>query len=221
MDRQQLDITQYSFEQFIDFLFSREITNPDFDPNKPEVWYWHTEVTFDPIKVSEFYLLLFRNPEFLSERFSKLQMDAALWSIQVDNLDCSVHGIIFNTDLPQVTRIRCIESMFDLFQKLFINEPLDTAVFMWWDSLCYDWHSGNRNRDLGGDDLKLQDVFFVTLSRVLFIDSETCQKSALHGLGHLHHPDTKQLVDRYLQENPGLSEDLRTYAVAAAQFEIQ
>ena len=138
-----------------------------------------------------------------------------------DNLDCSVHGIIFNTDLPQVTRIRCIESMFDLFQKLFINEPLDTAVFMWWDSLCYDWHSGNRNRDLGGDDLKLQDVFFVTLSRVLFIDSETCQKSALHGLGHLHHPDTKQLVDRYLQENPGLSEDLRTYAVAAAQFEIQ
>jgi hypothetical protein len=111
--------------------------------------------------------------------------------------------------------------MFDLFQKLFIKEPLDSAVFMWWDSLCYDWHCGNRNRDLGGDDLKLQDVFFATLSRVLFIDSETCQKSALHGLGHLHHPDTKQLVDRYLQENPALNGDLRAYAVAAAEFKIQ
>jgi hypothetical protein len=221
MDPQQVDITEYSFDQFIDFLFSREITNPDLDLAKPEPWYWHTEVTFDPNEVCEFYIQLFRKPEFLSERFSKLQLDAAFWSIQVENLDCSVHGIIFNTDLPQAVRIRCIESMFDLFQKLFASEPLDAAVFMWWDSLCYDWHCDNRNRDRGGDDLRLQDIFFLTLSRILFIDSETCQRSALHGLGHLHHPDTKQLVDRYLQEKTGLNEDLRTYAIAAAEFKIQ
>jgi hypothetical protein len=221
MDPEQVDITHYSFEQYVDFLFLREITNPDIDPDKPELWYWHTEVTFDPRKVSEFYVQLFRQPIFLVERFSKAQLDSAFWSIQVANLDCSAHNIIFDIELPWEARSLCIDSMFDLFQKLFTSESLDSAVFMWWDSLCYDWHCGNRDRDRGGDDLRLQDVFFTTLSRILFIDSETCQRSALHGIGHLHHPDTKQLVDRYLQEKPGLNEDLRTYAIAAAQFKIQ
>jgi hypothetical protein len=221
MDPEKVDITQYSFEEFVDFLFLREITNPDLDPDKPEPWYWHTEVTFDPIKVSKFYVQLFREPIFLIERFSHVQLDSAFWSIQVANLDCSAHRIIFNIELPWETRCLCIDSMFDLFQKLFKDESLDTAVFMWWDSLCYDWHCGNRDRDRGGDDLRLQDVFFATLSRILFIDSETCQGSALHGLGHLHHPDTSLLVDRFLQEKPGLNEDLRTYALAAAQFKIQ
>jgi hypothetical protein len=91
---------------------------------------------------------------------------------------------------------------------------------MWWDSHCYDWHSGNRNRDLGGEDLQLQDIFFETLAKILFLDSETCQGAALHGLGHLHHPGTGELVDRYLRERPSLTTEWKAYAFAAAKFEV-
>jgi hypothetical protein len=110
--------------------------------------------------------------------------------------------------------------MFDLFSHLFATESLDTSVQMWWDSICYDWHSGNRNRDRGGEDLQMQDVMFQTLTRILWLDSDSCQGAALHGLGHLHHPETQELVDRYLREHPSLTKGRVDYALAAAKFEV-
>ena len=66
----------------------------------------------------------------------------------------------------------------------------------------------------------MQDVMFETISAILFLDSPHCQKAALHGLGHLHHPDTQPLVQRYLEAHPSLAEADREYALAAARFEV-
>jgi hypothetical protein len=52
------------------------------------------------------------------------------------------------------------------------------------------------------------------------VPSESCQTAALHGLGHLHHPDTNELVQSYLARNPSITPDLREYALAAAQFRV-
>ena len=51
-------------------------------------------------------------------------------------------------------------------------------------------------------------------------DSPTCQRAALHGLGHLHHPQTPQLIQRYLDERPSLTNDWKQYALAAAEFKV-
>jgi hypothetical protein len=66
----------------------------------------------------------------------------------------------------------------------------------------------------------LQDVFFQTLAKILAIDSETCQGAALHGLGHLHHPQTKELIQRFIDEHPSLTPERKEYALAAARFEV-
>jgi hypothetical protein len=100
--------------------------------------------------------------------------------------------------------------MADLFRILFATEPLDTSVQMWWDILCYDWHCGNRKRERerGGEDERMQDVIFQTLTAILALDSGICQRAALHGLGHLHHPETENLIQRYIAEtllSPGSS----------------
>jgi len=110
--------------------------------------------------------------------------------------------------------------MATLFERLFANEPLETSVHMWWDSLCYAWHCGNRNRERGGEDLELQDIFFQTLARVLAIDSWICQGAALHGLGHLHHPQTMELIKRFIDEHRSLTREQRAYALAAAKFDV-
>jgi hypothetical protein len=107
-----------------------------------------------------------------------------------------------------------------LFERLFVDEPLDTSVHMWWDSLCYAWHCGNRNRENGGEDLELQDIFFHTLIKVLALDSWICQGAALHGLGHLHHPETPEMVDKFIGEHPTLAEEQIAYAHAAAKFKV-
>jgi hypothetical protein len=107
-----------------------------------------------------------------------------------------------------------------IFRRLFAKDAFDTSVDMWWDSLCYDWHCGNRIRERGGEDLELQDTYFETLAEVLRIDSDTCQTAALHGLGHLHHPRTKELVERFIAEHPSITADLKAYALAAGRFEV-
>jgi hypothetical protein len=68
--------------------------------------------------------------------------------------------------------------------------------------------------------LELQDTYFQTLDKVLAIDSWICQGAALHGLGHLHHPDTAALFRRHIDEHPSLTKEQVAYAQAAAKFEV-
>ncbi len=213
----RIDISEYSFEQFISFMFERDVPS---ETEKRDPWHWNMEVTYLPGIICSYYVKLFRQPEFLIQQFSKAQLDEGFWAIQGPNLDCAVESVLWDTDLPFAAREECVRSMLDLFRLLFATEPLDTSVQMWWDSLCYDWHCGNRNRDLGGEDLKMQDVMFETLAAILSIDSPSCQGAALHGLGHLHHPGTHELVQKYIREHPSLSEKQREYAVAAAAFKV-
>jgi len=223
MDKSAVDISAYSFEEFISFLFARDV-QPVAEQRSPKTWnpwYWHVEVAFDSKRVCEYYVRLFRQPTFLVERFSKAQLKEAFWGIQGPNLGCSAWNIISNTDLPFAAREECIRSMLDLFKYLFAIEPLETAANMWWDSLCYDWECGNRARERGGEDLLLQDVMFETLASILDLDSGPCQRAGLHGLGHLHHPGTEELIGRYIERHALLPAEQEAYALAAAKFEVQ
>jgi hypothetical protein len=212
-----IDLTKFSFDAFVSFLFDRGAPP---DSEHQDRWYYHVEVEFDPETICAYYVQLFRRPEFLLERFTKSQLDEGFWAIEGPNLNCSAYRLIHDSDLPLSAREECIRSMTDLFERLFSKESLDSSVQMWWDSLCYDWHCGNRNRDRGGEDERLQDVFFQTLSILLSSDSENCQGAALHGLGHLHHPETPQLIELYIQQHPMLTKERKEYAHSAARFEV-
>lgn len=211
------DLTGCSFNDFVSFLFARDVP---VDPETDDSWSNHAEVVFDPELICDHYIRLFNSPKFLLKQFSKAQLEQGFWVILGPNLNCSAHEIVLDSDLPFDKKEACIASMLNLFKLLFANEPLDGSPHMWWDSFCYDWHCGNRKRERGGEDLLLQDAMFQTLSRILSLDSGTCQAAALHGLGHLHHPDTVNLVARYIQARPSLGKELKEYAVAASQFKI-
>lgn len=213
----QVDLTNSSFDEFVVFLFDRAISS---ESEGRDYWYSHLEVMFDPGKIGAFYMQLFRQPEFLLKRFTKQQLEQGFWAVQSPNLDCSVARIIEDSDVPLSMREECIRSMEDLFKRLFATEPFNTSVQMWWDSLCYDWECGNRNRERGGEDMELHDIFFQTLANVLAIDSWTCQSAALHGLGHLHHPKTKALIEGFIDAHHLLTQEQETYALAAAKFEV-
>ena len=122
--------------------------------------------------------------------------------------------------MPFASRCECVKSMSDLFKRLFATEPLETSAFMWWDSLCYEWECGT-NRQRGSEDMPMQEVIFEVLADLLLSESEISQDAALHGLGHLHHPATQQLIEQYVRERPSLTEQRRQYALAAARFDIQ
>ncbi len=216
--REEIEISTCSYDEFVSFVFDREIRVRErgYHP-----WYFDLRVTFDAKRVCEFYIRLFRNPDFLLRKYSKAQLEQGFWAIHGSALDCSVQHLIWNADVPFPSRRECVQSMSDLFKRLFATEPFDTSVFMWWDSLCYEWECGNRDRTRGGEDLAMQDVIFEVLSGLLQNSSEVCQDAALHGLGHLHHPATQGLIEDYISQNQSLTYERRQYALAASRFEIQ
>jgi hypothetical protein len=217
MDMQAVDISRFSFDEFVSFLFDQDVPPATA---KRDPWYWHTEVAYVPDLVCSYYVKLFRQPQFLRARYSKAQLEQAFWAIQSHNLDCSAPRIIWKPDLPFEAREECVKTMAELFRILFATEPLETSVQMWWDSLCYDWHCGNRKRERGGEDERMQDVIFETLTSILAIDSDICHGAALHGLGHLHHPETENLIQRFIAQHPALTKEQREYALAAAKFKV-
>lgn len=207
------DLKNVSFDEFVSLIFQRDMpVRPDeIGPPFDEV---------DAEKLCAYYVRLFRQPEFLLSRFAKEQLEEGFWAIMGHTHEWSAGNLIEYSDAPLASRKECIESMAVLFERLFVNEPLDTSVHMWWDSLCYAWHCGNRKRDNGGEDSELQDTFFHTLVKVLALDSWICQGAALHGLGHLHHPETPEVVDKFIRRRPTLTEEQIAYARAAAKFNV-
>ena len=206
------DLSGISFDEFVLLIFER--TDGVDSPVR------FIEVELDAKEICAHYVRLFREPEFLLSRFTKEELEAGFWAMMALTHEWSLGNIINYSDAPLSSRKECIESMAILFERLFANEPLETSVHMWWDALCYGWHSGNRNRERGGEDSELQDIFFQTLAKVLAIDSWICQGAALHGLGHLHHPNTVELIDRYISQHPSLANEQVAYAHAAARFEV-
>src|SRR5882762_687773 len=175
----RIDISQYTFHQFVSFLFDKEVAVGPSGKQNP--WYWRTEVAHNPLLTCKHYVRLFLQPTFLLDKFSKAQLEQGFWAIPGSNLECSVNNLLRDSELSLADKERCIRSMFDLFRHFFAAEPLETSGYMWWDALCYGWHCGNRRRERGGDDLELQNVIFDTLSDILALDSEFCQGAALHG----------------------------------------
>jgi len=135
-EREFVDLCQFSFEEFIAFIFDRYIP-PKTERWNP--WYTHMRAAFDPVRICDYYLRLFKQPRFLLERFSAAQLEVGLWAISSHNfLGCSVTDLIWNTELSRSDREECIRSMFYLYRNLLAVEPSGTAGFMWWDSVC--WH---------------------------------------------------------------------------------
>lgn len=218
--REQYDIRRFSFDQFVDFVFDHE-TTPEISENgkRTKPWYYDAEVEFVESEVIAHYKQLFSEPAFLLDKFSREMLEQGFWAIMSGPLDCAVAEVIWDSSVEFESRKACVRSMFHLYEKFYAKDFLFTSGEMWWDAIAYDWHCGNRDRSQGGEDLLMQDVMFETLSKIVQLESPQCQFAALHGLGHLHHPRTREIVDEYLASSSA-DIGMRDYAEAAARFEV-
>jgi hypothetical protein len=113
-----------------------------------------------------------------------------------------------------------IDATVDLYRDLFAIDPLDTSSHMFWDGIAYDYGL-TRDPKSNVEDRRVQHAMFEALVQILQLDSLTCQRAALHGLGHLRHRETEKAVEDFLDRNPNLSEQDRAYARACASGTMQ
>ena len=216
-----VDISNYSFEEFVEFVFDRDVPLEAERPTARERalrWYYTTDTVFDLQSLSSHYVRLFSESVRLLGAFSKPRLKHGFSAI-ASGCSFSVKKLIWNTDLAFEHRELVVKSMFYLFRDFFAVEPLGHIANMWWDVLCYAWETGQRRRSRGGEDLAMQDVMFGAMSEILSIDSEECRYAALHGLSHLHHPAELELLQRYMSVIPGLEKECENYLAEQAAWE--
>lgn len=215
-----IDLRGATYEEFIDFVFDRPVNPVTDGRTRPSGWYWEIEILFDPSAFAAFYIRLFTEPAELLAKFTGEQLEQGFWVLQCSGIEWGVSDLIWSQELPFQVRASIVRSMFELFAKLFAVNPLDTSPGMWWDSIAYDWHCNIRARANGGEDLLMQDVMFETLQKILHLRPRHVRMAALHGLGHLHHPNTQPVIDDWLRKQGDTDTELVEYAHAAAAFSV-
>lgn len=136
---------------------------------------------------------------------------------------------IYDPSIDQKARFDCIRSIEALYRDCFrvrcpmnqVNQSsdlntIDSVCFMFWDRFP---SAGSDETTQAAVDSELIEV----MGKALQIEHDTCQTSALHGLGHWEIADEKRvhtIIDDWLARHPHLSASIRKYAQDAREGNV-
>ena len=210
----QLDLRGRDAQGVPDGIFGQEIDST------PTNWWWATEIVFEPVEHVANLTAIFRSADTLRSRYGREQLEQGFWFL-ISGAPGGLEEVLWNTDVPWEARADLIHATVDLYRRLFAYDALDTSAYMFWDALAYGYCVPTRHPETDTEDRRIQDAMCAALTEILEIESPFCQLAALHGLGHLRHPETERTITRYLERNPGLSDEHREFALACITGEIQ
>jgi hypothetical protein len=202
-----INLNEYSFLEWVKFVFD----HPVADEGKKE-WYWDErwEWEADATRILEYSTRLFRNPGFLINEYTREQINQGFWFLLGATGQLSEY--IWDKETDWRIREECVRAMADFFRRLFVENPIQESCYMWWDLLLFFTDN---------PDPKIEEAMLEALSEILVLDSEDCQISALHGLGHLGHEGKKNVIEKYLASHSNLNDETRTYALSAIEGRVQ
>lgn len=201
---EEFDLSALSYSQFLAFFFDRPIVsdNESYDLFRSGVDYF---VASDPAVVVAYLHSMCSDLAELTKVYSHEQLDQGLWAVFGPAINCE--QFLFDPGVELQARIDCVKSMVLPFRDVVAKSSFDrqeSFFFMWWDMILHTfWLEGYRAADdkytaLPDHGKQIADAMFETLLEILALDHIACQWSALHGLGHLHHPLGRKAVQRYL-----------------------
>jgi hypothetical protein len=214
-----IDLSGKSFDQFVEFFFNREVVSED------KLFYcfatdlagerYDEAVPSSPTILVKHMTKLFSEFGKIAPKYSLAQIDQGIWGILGPSFH-SLYDLVFADSVPLPNRLECIRSMYYVYSDFVANseaepDPNLSGFFMWWDFLLHGFWTPPRPLVPGtfrGDASKLDaesrimlDVMFETLKRILDLRDTETQRCALHGLGHLDHPEVHDTVQRYIDAN--------------------
>jgi hypothetical protein len=202
------DITNSSLDEFTDYLFAHQTYE----------YLWEFDsLKFDPTLTTQLYIQLFNEPAFLFQQYSREQLERGFWTIQSCNLEIAAGHLLATEDIPLDMRLSLIGSIYNLFKDFYAVDSLETSGYMWWDGMISDYYLQRNHKS---EESVILDAMLETLFRILNLESPFCRSAALHGLGHLVHPQKEDRINRYLDLHPELDEGTRAYAKACITGDI-
>lgn len=214
-DKPLFDLSELSFDEFVSFFFNHDIDAEEYWYQDPALSSWNDfdeQSIRSPRVIVGHMTRLFTNFGDIASKFSLQQINAGIWAMFTNQpFRLQKHLWLLSTPLPE--RLDCIHAMYSVFSDYVAKskvEVMENCFYMWWD-----WMAGNFWQQLlftdnisegdvsslNQEQKTLLDAMLQTLSRTLALSDQRAQQYALHGLGHLHHPDVRTIVQRYLDKH--------------------
>lgn len=207
-----LDLSSKTFEEFVEFFFARELVPDDeqFDYflREPSGQQYDEAAPSTPEVVVGHMTRLFSEFGRIAPVYSLAQLDQGVWGILGANL--RLYELLWDSSVPLRQRLGCIRSMYSVYSDFVSasNEDVSKTGFsMWWDFILHGFwarqaveqrsEGGGRSR-LDTESRLLLDVMLETLKRTLDLPDWNSRECALHGFGHLHHPDVRRTVQDFI-----------------------
>jgi hypothetical protein len=217
-----IDLQAISYEDWIEFIFDHHAPySLDEEEERPKAWYWEDppDPTIDPVRQVHYLTRLCREASPLLRVYTPEQIDQGLWYIFSAGGADEFYEQIFNPVVPWKDRAACIATLPELWPGLFEREDVGTMSYMLWDSVAYGFDCGNLTPGDDPDHHRIQEAMLAALTFQLESEASITQYAALHGLGHLCHPDSAVRIAAFL-ETRTMTPEIRTYAekVLTGQF---
>lgn len=204
---EEFDLGGLTYPQFLAFFFDRPVV-----ADKERYNLFHSGIDYfvasQPAIVVSHLLQMCQNFSELPHAYSVEQIDQGLWAVFGAGIDCQ--RFLFDPTVDNQMRLAAIESMYVPFRDFVTKRtgsPTDSFYWMWWDMILHTFWliahcpAADDYAELTLDLRKMADAMYQTLLKILTLDHKGCQWSALHGLGHLHHPLTYETVQTYLRDH--------------------
>jgi arsenate reductase len=232
----EFDLAALDYPAFLTFFFDRPVVEfkDQYDLFRKGFDYF---VAKDPGVVVGHLRTMCRSFTELSERYSAEQIDQGLWAVFGAGINCEQFLFDPSVDRDvRIECIESMYLPFRDVVVKRTGDPRDSFYWMWWDMILttfwlstgqwkfngaglapkqyieklreYSAASPYKYSDLNDAQKLMADSMYETLLKILALDHPGCQWSALHGLGHLHHPLGRDTLRRYLdQHRSQLSDD--------------
>ena len=200
-----LDLSQLSFDQFVEFFFN----HPEGEP------FWYADpayalkdLSFPGPLLVDHLTKLFSAFAAAVGNYTPLQIAHGIWAMFSPSF--SVFDVLWDSSVTLEQRAACIRAMGTLFIDYVTQhdaEPLQKCFYMWWHIVVTGfWAQAGQFEaqdlsQLDPDSRALHDTIFQTLLQILSVSDPRTQGYALHGLGHLQDPRVHDVVQKYLDEN--------------------
>ena len=202
-----LDLARLSFDEFVQLFFDHA--------ESEQFWYADPRYALADVSVSSPLLIDHLTRLFLdfcdaASKYSHAQISHGIWAIFSPSF--SLLDVLWDSAIPLEKRAECIGSMAALFADYVSAndaESLQKCFYMWWHIIVTGFwaHQGQFEEPdvsrLDPEATTLIETMFDTLKQILTIPDPRTQGYALHGLGHLHHPGVRNLVQQYIDQNKG------------------
>lgn len=210
-DPTNLDFSSLTFHEFVRFFFDHDIATEENWALAANYCWPEESRPASPSAIVEHMTRLFGSFAEVASRYSLPQINAGIWAMLGEPF--RLQEYLWNRTVPLSRRLTCVGAMYSVYAEFVSKsqeEMMENCFDMWWDFVAEGfWANLRFERKVRGGDLEaldgdsraLLDTMFDTLKRILELPDARTQGYALHGLGHLHHPGVRQLVQAFIDKH--------------------